>query len=417
MPASLSDSAADLVVPIAVREEPAALVLFTWLRRHPVPMPTLAILPEEADGEFLRVAAESVDDFVLGATRTVELQQRITRILGSAPRDLARMRLRLVDEMGLAGLVGRDPAFLKTLEKIPLVARSVGPVLITGETGTGKEVCARAIHHVSGRRSLPFIPVDCGAIPEHLVENELFGHVRGAYTDARQDQRGLIAMAEGGTLFLDEVDSLSPAAQAKVLRFIQERSYRPLGAERFVRADVNILAAANQDLASLVRDGRLREDLYFRLNVIRLHLPPLRERRADIPILARHLLDGLCGETGCPRKSLSPAALHRLQSHAWPGNVRELLAVLQRALVFCRGAQILPSHLMTEAGPGSSETARRGFREARAQAIATFERSYVLDLLRKHGGNVTRSAREAQKDRRAFGRLIKKYAINRLDVV
>jgi len=222
-PASLVDCGADLLVPIAVREEPPVLDLFTWLREHPVRLPTLAILSEEADGAFLKLAAESVDDFILGVSRTVELEQRIARILGSMPHNLVGVRRRLVDETGLAGLVGRDPTFLKTLEKIPLVARTVGPVLITGETGTGKEVCARAIHHVSGRRSSPFIPVDCGAIPEHLVENELFGHVRGAYTDARQDQRGLIAMAEGGTIFLDEVDTLSTAAQAKEKRSKQER--------------------------------------------------------------------------------------------------------------------------------------------------------------------------------------------------
>jgi two-component system response regulator GlrR len=304
-PTRLRDCAADLVVPVAVRDGPLALTLFRWLKEHPVRTPTLAILPGEPEAELLRAAAEAVDDFILWPVRTPELHQRLSRLLGPPARDPAEVRLQLLEEAGLANLVGRDPAFVEAIEKIPLIARSPGPVLITGETGTGKEVCARAIHHLGRRRSFPFIPVDCGAIPENLVENELFGHVRGAYTDARRDQRGLIAMAEGGTLFLDEVDSLSPAAQAKLLRFLQERTYRPLGAERFQQADLSVIAATNRDLRALVREGRLRQDLFFRLDVMRLHLPPLRERRGDVPILARHLVNVACAESGVPRKTAS----------------------------------------------------------------------------------------------------------------
>jgi DNA-binding NtrC family response regulator len=376
----------------------------------------LAILPEEPDAELLRAAADTVDDFVLWPARSHELRQRLARLLGPAARDPAEVRLQLLEEAGLANLVGRDPAFVRVVERIPLIARTPGPVLITGETGTGKEVCARAIHHLRRRRNFPFIPVDCGAIPEHLLENELFGHLRGAYTDARQDQRGLVAMAEGGTLFLDEVDSLSLGSQAKLLRFLQERTYRPLGAERFLQADLSLVAATNCDLASLVREARFRQDLYFRLNVIRLHMPALRERRGDIPILARHLLNVVCAESGTPRKTLSAAALRRLERHDWPGNVRELAAVLQSAVLFCPGAQVLPSHLFPAVAPGPTEPASASFRQARAFALEMFERSYVVDLLRKHRGNVTRSAQEAQKDRRAFGKLIKKYRINRLEL-
>jgi DNA-binding NtrC family response regulator len=415
-PTHLDGCAADLVVPVAVREPQLALRLFKWLGEHAVPMPTFAVLPAEADGELLSAAAEAVDDFALWPVRALELRQRVARILGPAACDPDAVRLQLLEEAGLANLVGRDPAFLEVIGRIPLIARTAGPVLITGETGTGKEVCARAIHHLGRRRSFPFIPVDCGAIPENLVENELFGHVRGAYTDARRDQRGLVAMAEGGTLFLDEVDSLSPAAQAKLLRFLQERTYRPLGAERFQQADVSVVAATNRDLRALVRDGRFREDLYFRLDVMRLHMPALRARRGDIPILARHLVNVLCAENGTPRKTLSAAAVRRLEGHDWPGNVRELLAVLQSAIVFCAGTQILPSHLFPPATSSPSEPAGASFRKARAFAIEIFERSYVVDLLRKHRGNVTRSAQEAQKDRRAFGKLIKKYRINRLEV-
>jgi DNA-binding NtrC family response regulator len=334
-------------------------------------------------------------------------------MLGPRRQDIVSVQGRLTAEMGLANLVGQDPGFLRTIEKIPIIARSGNPVLITGETGTGKELCARAIHHLGKRRNFPFIPIDCGAFPDHLFENELFGHARGAFTDAHGEQKGLIAMAEGGTLFLDEIDSLSPAAQAKLLRFLQERTYKPLGADKLARADVSVIAATNQDLEALVRDKRFRSDLFFRLDVLRLHLPPLRERRADIPILARHFVGEVCGEGGLTRKTLTPATLRLLALADWPGNVRELFNVIQRAVLFCEGTQILPTHVSPRIAPASARSLNGGFRQARAQAIETFEKLYVEDLLRTSQGNVTRAAREAQKDRRAFGRLVKKYHIDR----
>ena len=286
-------------------------------------------------------------------------------------------------------------------------------MLITGETGTGKELCARAIHHLGPRRSYPFIPVDCGALPDHLFENELFGHAKGAFTDARADQRGFVAMADGGTLFLDEVDALPAAAQSKLLRFLQERTFKPLGADRFVRADVNVLAATNRDIDALVREHRFRSDLYFRLNVLSLHLVPLRARREDIPVLARHFVEVICAEQGLARKTLTPPAVRKLSLYGWPGNVRELYNVIQRALVFSEGDAIRPidvtPHAMRDDEPDGGEAP--SFRQARARALESFERGFVEELLQRHGGNVTRAAREAQKDRRAFGRLIKKYSL------
>jgi len=225
-------------------------------------------------------------------------------------------------------------------------------------------------------------------------------------------------MANGGTLFLDEIDALSPAAQAKLLRFLQERSYKPLGGDSFVKADVSVVAATNQDPERLVAQQRLRSDLFFRLNVIRLRLPSLRERRDDVALLARHFVDALCVEGGLGRKALTPAAVIKLTQHDWPGNVRELFNVIQRAVVFADDARVLPAaalDLRLE-GETRSEEVREGFRQARSRAIASFEKFYVENLLLKHTGNVTRAAREAQKDRRAFGRLVKKYRIQRADV-
>jgi DNA-binding NtrC family response regulator len=366
----------------------------------------LAVLPERGSGPLVSLARAAMD-FVLSPVRPDELCQRLERVLGRNGE--AEVERRLADTLGLSQLVGSDPAFQALMERLPLAARSGSPVLLVGESGTGKEMCARAIHQLSVRRDLPFVAVDCGAVPDHLFENELFGHVRGAYTDARTDQKGLVQMAERGTLFLDEVDALSPSAQAKLLRFLQEKTYKPLGSERIARADVRVLAASNRDLDLAVAERRFRQDLLFRLDVLRLPLVPLRQRPADIAVLARHFLRSF-GQG--PERRFSPGALERLRAHAWPGNVRELSNVVERACVFATGPVIEARDITLGSGGGGEGPAREagGFREARARALARFEQDYVQDLMRRHDGNVTRAAREAQKERRAFGRLVKKYA-------
>jgi len=309
--------------------------------------------------------------------------------------------------MGLSYLVGDDPAFTRVVGQLPSIARGGAPALITGETGTGKELCARAIHFLGKRRHFPFIAVDCAAIPDNLFENEFFGHARGAFTDAHGDQKGFVGMAEGGTLLLDEVDSLSLAAQAKLLRFLQERTFKPLGSDKFVRADVNVIAASNRNLEVSVREKQFRSDLYFRLNVFPLHLPPLRERRQDIPLLAHHFLERLCKPGASSRTAFSQSAIRKLAQYDWPGNVRELLNVVQRAAAFCEDSTILPSHVAVPERSLSAPCAGVNFRQARA----AFERTYLEELLRKHDGNITRAAAEADKERRDFGRLVKKHNI------
>jgi len=411
------DSHADLIVPIAVDNETGVVELLRSFRQNPIAIPIFPLLSADASSELLALVSDVAADFAVWPTQRDEVLQRATRIVGRSARVTDSIRDRLTEQMGLAKLVGADPAFLNLIAKIPLIARSNSPVLITGETGTGKELCARAIHHLSRRRDFPFIAVDCGAFPDHLFENEMFGHARGAFTDAHRDQRGLIAMAEGGTLFLDEVDSLSQSSQAKLLRFLQERAYRPLGADKFVRAKVNVLAATNRDLEKMVAEHQLRSDLFFRLNVLRLHMMPLRDRRGDIPILARHFLNELCAEQGEPLKSMTADTTAELMRAQWPGNVRELYNVMHRAVVFAEGPEIVPADVM----PADAESCEKGgqmlrldgFRQARARAIEAFERSYVVETLRLYKGNITQSARFARQDRRAFGRLVKRYGIDR----
>jgi DNA-binding NtrC family response regulator len=400
---------ADMILLAPSSESAAALHLFESVQAQPVTKPIFAILPDEG-AALLAAASDVAADFIVWPAGPSELRLRLLRILGRPEPDLAGLHARLSSEMGLANLLGQDPGFLRMVETIPLAARSDRPVLITGETGTGKELCARAIHHLGRRNNLPFIAADCGAFPDHLFENELFGHARGAFTDAHRDQKGLVALAEGGTLFLDEIDALSSSAQAKLLRFLQERTYKPLGAERFLRADIRILAATNRDLEACVREKRFREDLFFRLNVLRLQLLPLRERRGDIELLARSFLDSTCRESALPVKHFSPSALRKLSHYDWPGNVRELINIVQRSVVFSQGVQILPSDLPLPESP--PDVAPETFRRAKARAVANFERVFVEALMRKHLGNVTRAAQEAQKDRRAFGRLVKKHKLD-----
>jgi DNA-binding NtrC family response regulator len=380
------------------------------LRSIPPAVPVLAVVPERASDRLLHLAAATTD-FLVAPVRSAELAQRLERI--ALRHGDAETERRLADGLGLAQLVGADPAFRAVMERLPLAARSESPVLLTGETGTGKEMCARAIHQLSLRRDLPFVAVDCGAFPDHLFENEFFGHVRGAYTDARSDQKGVVQMAERGTLLLDEVDALSLTAQAKLLRFLQERTYKPLGSERFVRADVRIMAASNRELEQAVVEKRFRRDLLFRLDVLRLPLVPLRQRPADVPLLARHFLRSVCSDAS---RGFSAEALAKLCAHTWPGNVRELANAVERACVFASGTEIGAGDIALGAAEDGPRGERIGFREARSRALAAFEREYVRELMDRHHGNVTRAAREAQKERRAFGRLVKKYASARASV-
>ncbi len=410
-PATLARCTADLVVIVARPAGAAARALLAWLKAHRLSIPTLAVLPEEPDADLFRAAAEAVDDFVRWPVHACEWRERIVRLVGAPDSHDSAVR-DLVSELGIASLVGRAPSFVRSIVRIPTIARSGSPVLITGETGTGKELCARAVHHLGPRARGAFIPVDCGALPDHLFENELFGHVKGAFTDARGDQKGLVAMADGGTLFLDEVDALPLHAQAKLLRFLQERIFKPLGADRFQHANVNVLAATNGDLDALVREQRFRADLYFRLNVLALHLVPLRSRREDIPLLCRHFVATICREQQVGGKTVSPLALGKLTAYDWPGNVRELYNVVQRAVVLSEGDAILAPHVtIGRDADAPRENAQSSFRQARVRAVEAFERNFVEELMRQHSGNITRAAREAQKDRRAFGRLVKKYGL------
>jgi two-component system response regulator GlrR len=316
---------------------------------------------------------------------------------------IAQLRSRL----GLDHIIGESPAFVGLLKQIGSIAKHDVCVLILGETGTGKEVFARAIHYCSQRSSRPFIPVNCGAIPVELLENEFFGHESGAFTSANCSRRGILKEADGGTLFLDEVDCLPPFAQVKLLRFLQDGQFRPLGSVSACSADVRVVAASNANLIEILESGRLRKDLYYRLNVLSMQLPPLREREGDIVLLARYFLAKYADKFKVQARDFSSAALQKLVCHPWPGNVRELENVIQRAVVLVDHPFISPDDIPI--GDRENKLEDQSFRQLKAKAIEQFEQSYVRRLLLIHEGNITKAARAAGKDRRAFWELMRKH--------
>ena len=251
--------------------------------------------------------------------------------------------------------------------------------------------------------------LNSATLPATLFENEMFGHVKEAFTDAKSARSGIIKEAEGGTIFLDEIDTIEEASQAKLLRFIEERKYRPLGSGKYTRADVRIIAASNTDLRSRVEADRFRQDLFYRLNVITCYLPPLRERREDIPLLADHFLNKYAQRFG--RKKLSPAAMKMLSLHGWPGNIRELENVVQQVLIMVPNAVIGPESLPFHAAGSQPDQALNTFQEAKRKTIEQFEREYIHNILSLHKGNITQAAKAAGKDRREFGRLVKKHRL------
>jgi DNA-binding NtrC family response regulator len=309
---------------------------------------------------------------------------------------------------------------------IPILSASKSTVLISGETGTGKELFARAIHYCGERRSKPFVPVNCAALPDHLIENELFGHSRGAFTGALLEKQGLLHEADGGTLFLDEINSLSLSVQSKLLRVLQDQEFRPLGSTKSKTINVKIVAATNADLRHLVETRQFREDLFYRLNVLSISLPPLRDRKEDILLLANHALKVSAKEFGKPNLALGHTAKARLMSHPWPGNVRELQGVIQRAVAMASGDALeaddldLPETGKPELkGPTMALLSREGlsescsFQDMKARVIEEFERAYLSELLATHHGNISKAARAARKERRAFQRLLMKHGLDR----
>jgi DNA-binding NtrC family response regulator len=363
--------------------------------------------------EDLPSVLTKVDDFLRCPFHESELLLRVERLLRSkAIITVSREKPGTHEVLHFGALVGQSESFVRAIKNIPPLAQSDATVLICGETGTGKELIARAIHYHSTRRNKPFVPVNCAALPDHLFENELFGHAKGAFTDASSSEKGLIAEAEGGTLVLDEVETLSPAAQAKLLRFLQSGEYRPLGSSRTITTRVRVVAATNTDLLDRVKGKLFREDLYFRLNALSVIIPPLRERMGDIVHLANHFLAQHARERNTERRGISGGALRKLMAYEWPGNVRELEGLILRALVLTTSATLRPEdiHLPQQNLKPTPET--NLLRQAKTSVIQNFELNYLSKLLALHHGNVTHAAKAAGKQRSALQRLLRKHSLD-----
>ncbi len=397
-----------LILPVLSRGHSKSLDALFQVLEPAASVASIVVVVESDQEDLIELVRPNVDDFILAPLRDSEVLLRVRRLINQSCEEQAAQQS-LKEKLGLQQLIGQSTLFVSETGKIPIVAGSDASVMISGETGTGKEMVARAIHYLSPRASKPFVPVNCGAIPVELLENELFGHDRGAFTGAANAHHGLIQEAQEGTLFLDELNCMPLLAQVKLLRFLQSKEYRRLGSTKALNGDVRIIAASNADLEAELASGTLRRDLYYRLNVVPIVLPPLRARGNDIILLARHFLAQYAAKLNSPVVDLSPEAQRKLLLYSWPGNVRELEHVIERTLILCSEKIIREEDIVLPTGINPSQMS---FQEMKANVIDEFETKYLQSLLAIYNGNITRAAQAAQKERRTFWELVRKHNID-----
>jgi DNA-binding NtrC family response regulator len=363
-------------------------------------------------------------DYVTKPFQHDELLIRVWNILEKKKlrKEVELLRREFQDRFGLENIIGESRELVKVLEKIKQVAPSESTVLITGETGTGKELVAKAIHTLSRRANKPFVSVNCAAFPEHLLESELFGHAKGAFTGATTSRKGLIEEAGSGTFFLDEVGTMPLSVQAKLLRVLEDRTIRRIGENKTVTVDIRIVAATNQDLATTIAEREFREDLYYRLNVISIHVPPLRARRSDIPLLAQHFLERYAQREGKDVQGIAPEAMRLLLAYEYPGNVRELKHILEQAVTMCTEplitVSVLPPQVREAAwenldeGEDSMELAVASSGRPRLKALEAKEHELIQEAIERNRGNLERAAKELGISRVTLWRRMKKFNIS-----
>ena len=394
-------------------EDMDGLVLLEQLLGKQPLLPVIIVTAHGSIANAVEATKKGAYDYITKPFASKDLLHRIENALEvrRLKGEVERLRTLVHDRYHFDNIIASSETMQHVLRQVSQIAITDSTVCLYGESGTGKELIARAIHVASRRANGSFVPINCGAIPEGLLENELFGHTKGAYTGADRAQAGLLLQAEGGTLFLDEISELPQSLQVKFLRVLQEREFYPLGAGQPVKIDIRLVAATNQDLEKLVAKGKFREDLYYRIHVIPVSLPPLRERTEDIPLLASFFLQRFSQETGKVVPNLSPETLRQLMLYDWPGNVRELANVMERAVVLSANATITPELLLL----GKRETvavSERGKIEPLREAREKFDKSYLVQVLTASKGNVSRASELAAKDRAEFYRLLRKYALD-----
>ena len=403
---ALTDEAFEVIVTDLRMPDGDGLDVLRAARAH-CPDADVILLTAYAGWESAKEAIQlgAIDYFEKGREPD-ELIHRIERALGEKAlrRENANLRAQVRDRYGLPGLLAGSAQMAQVVELVRRVAPTSATVLIRGESGTGKELIAKAIHHASDRARGPFVAINCGALPETLLESELFGHVRGAFTGASGTKKGLFEEADGGTLLLDEIGEMAPSLQVKLLRALQSGEIRPVGSTQAITVDVRVVAATNRDLEQLIRQGGFREDLFYRLNVIPVTLPPLRERREDIPLLAEHFL-------GRAAQRLGPAAVDRLLRYPWPGNVRELENAIERAAILARDQTIEPDDLPPHVTGGVILGPAPGLE--REHTLAEAERAHIIQTLERCGGNHSRAAEMLGIGRTTLWRKLKEYGLDR----
>ncbi len=388
----------DLVLLDLVMPGRSGLDLLTELRERDLEVPVVVLTATKTVSTAVEAMKRGAEDYVTKPFEVDALRIKIRRLLErqELEREVVRLREEVNRRTRLGPLIGRSEGMQEVFRAIERVARSRASVLLRGESGTGKELVARAVHELGDRAEGPFVPINCAAIPDTLLESELFGHERGAFTDARERRVGRFEMAEGGTLFLDEIGELSPAVQAKLLRVLQERTVERLGGGSPIAVDVRIVAATHRDLEHEIASGRFREDLYYRINVVPIRIPPLRERREDVRLLSDHILARLGRESGRGPLALSDPARALLDRYAWPGNVRELENALERAVTLSDGpvvdAEDLPESIVEAARFEGLREAVRDGRLGLEEAVARMEADLLKEALDRTAWNQTRAA-------------------------
>lgn len=405
----------DVMMPLMNGEE-----LLTEVRARAAHIPVVVMTSFGSIDDAVKFLKLGAADYITKPFRKEVLLHRIEVVRGASQlaAELDLLRKELAPKKELDEIIGQSPPLLDLLKKLPSIAKTEASVVVYGESGTGKELIARAIHRLSQRVSGPFTTLNCGALPEALLESELFGYKKGAFTGATRDHKGLAQEADRGSLFLDEIGEISPAFQVKLLRFLQEKEFRPLGSGKTVTSDVRFISATHRDLQQGIREGTFREDLYYRLNMIPIMLPALRSRREDIPLLADHFLRKFGREMERPGLSFSPAAMESLVNYHWPGNIRELRNKLLQVVVMCDQKTItkeliaLPDSQKEGEAPELALPAQLGtFKQEKNRVVSQFERRYINQMLRIHRGNISQAARAAKMDRKNFWQKMQRYDI------
>lgn len=404
----------DLVMTDLMMPEMSGLKLMSELRKT---RPQLDFIVMTAFGSVdtaIEAMKKGAYDYITKPFKVDEVKLAVKKCLSQSRlhRENLELRKRLEGQGNLDAFIGESRTVVELKKMIKRVAPSDSTVLITGESGTGKEIIAKSIHELSKRNGKPFVSINCAALPETLLESELFGHRKGSFTGAYSDKEGLLKSADGGSFLLDEVGNTSAAIQMKLLRVLEAKEFTPLGDTRPVKVDIRLIAATNADLEEEVKEGRFREDLFWRLNVFAIHVPPLRERTEDIPLLLNHFLQRTCAKQNLPPKRISPEALDLLSSYEWPGNVRELENLVERMVLFSQGEVIGPEEIPKRIEAEEREAAEKQRELAVTPTLQTMEKAYVFYVLQKTGWNKGESAKILGIDLSTLYRKIDRYGLS-----